>query len=96
MKKTLILTAAAGMLFAASPAFAQGIIVKKDGTEIKTTEKITVSEKGDYRYTDGKTKAGRSIKKSEVKWAWCPKPDAIRKLDESGKGTSDEYQKLAR
>ena len=94
MKKTLILTVAAGMLFAASPAFAQGIIVKKDGTEINTTGKITVKE-GDYRYTDGKTKAGRSIKKGDVKWAWCPKPDAVRKLDESGKGTSAGYLKLA-
>ena len=96
MKKTLILTAAAGMLLAASPAFAQGIIMKKDGTEIKTTSKIEVSEKGDYRYTEygDKKKTGRSIKKSEVKWAWRPKPKKITQLDENN-GSSADYLKLA-
>lgn len=96
MKKTLILTAAAGMLLAASPAFAQGIIVKKDGTEIKTTSKIEVSEKGDYRYTEfgDKTKAVKPLKKSEVKWAWRPKPKKIRQLDENN-GSAADYLKLA-
>lgn len=96
MKKTLILTAAAGMLFAATPAFAQGIIVKKDGTEIKTAT-IEISEKGDYRYTEygDKTKTGKSIKKSDVKWAWRPMPKKIRQLDKSGNGSAAEYLKLA-
>ena len=95
MKKTLILTAAAGMLFAASPAFAQGIIAKKDGTEIKTAT-IEVSQKGDYRYTEynDKTKTGKSIKKSQVKWAWCPMPKEILQLDKNG-GSSSAYLKLA-
>jgi len=96
MKKTLILTAAAGMLFAASPAFAQGIIVKKDGAEIKTAT-ISVSEKGDYRYTEygDRKKTGKSVKKNDVKWAWCPKPKKISQLDEKGKGSSADYLKLA-
>lgn len=96
MKKTLILTAAAAMLLAAPSAFAQGIIVKKDGTEIKTTSKIEVSEKGDYRYTEygDKTKAIKPIKKSEVKWAWRPMPKKLRELDKK-KGSAAEYLQLA-
>lgn len=95
MKKTLILTAAAGMLLAASPAFAQGIIVKKDGTEIKTAT-IEISEKGDYRYTEykDKSKTGKSIKKGDVKWAWRPMPKKISQLDQN-KGSSADYLKLA-
>ena len=51
MKKTLILTAAAGMLFAASPACAQGIIVKKDGAEIKTA---TITSGAQKKKWDGR------------------------------------------
>ena len=96
MKKTLILTAAAGMLFAASPAFAQGIIVKKDGTEIKTTSKIEITEKGDYRYTEhgDKKKTVKAVKKNDVKWAWRPKPKEISQLDKNN-GSAADYLKLA-
>ena len=96
MKKTLILTAAAGMLFAASPAFAQGIITKKDGSEIKAAT-IEVSAKGDYRYTEqgDKTKAWKSIKKNEVKWAWLPMPKEIKQLDKSASRSAADYVKLA-
>lgn len=95
MKKTLILTAAAGMLLAASPVFAQGVIAKKDGSEIKVST-IEVSPKGDYRYTEygDKTKTGKSIRKSEVKWAWLPMPKKISSLDKSGNGAAADYIKL--
>jgi len=96
MKKTLILTAAAGLLFAAAPAFAQGTIAKKDGAEIKVSA-IEISPKGDYRYTEqgDKTKTWKSVKKNEVKWAWLPMPKEIRQLDKGGKGSAEEYVKLA-
>lgn len=85
MKKLLILTFAAGLMATAFSLSAQSkaqhsIIVTKDGREIKA-EKISLGKKGDYRYNEVGDKVTKSFRKSEVKWAWVPKPKTVRDAD---------------
>ena len=84
MKKLLTLTFAAGLMATAFSLSAQSktpsIIVTKDGREIRA-EKIELGKKGDYRYNEVGDKVTKSFRKGEVKWAWIPKPKAVRNAD---------------
>ena len=84
MKKLLTLTFAAGVMAAAFSLSAQSkthsILVTKDGREIKA-EKIELGKKGDYRYNEIGDKVTKSFRKSDVKWAWIPKPKSVREAD---------------
>lgn len=84
MKKLLTLTFAAGLMASAFSLSAQSkthsILVTKDGREIKA-ESIELSRKGDYRYKEIGDKVTKSFRKSDVKWAWVPKPQTVRDAD---------------
>ena len=86
MKKLMTLLTG-GLLLAAvqlsaQTASAKPVIMKTDGEEIRAAL-VELTQSGDYRYAES-TKDGSpklQIRKNQVRWAWVPKPDDVKKAD---------------
>ena len=72
----------AAVQLAAQTASAKPVIMKTDGEEIRAAL-VELTQSGDYRYAES-TKDGSpklQIRKNQVRWAWVPKPDDVKKAD---------------
>ena len=72
----------AAVQLAAQTAAAKPVIMKTDGEEIRAAL-VELTQSGDYRYAES-TKDGSpklQIRKNQVRWAWVPKPDDVKKAD---------------
>ena len=72
----------AAVQLAAQTAAAKPVIMKTDGEEIRAAV-VELTQTGDFRYAES-TKDGSlklTVRKNQVRWAWVPKPDDVKKAD---------------
>ena len=72
----------AAVHLSAQSASAKPVIMKTDGEEIRAAL-VELTQSGDFRYAES-TKDGSpklQVRKNQVRWAWVPKPDDVKKAD---------------